>query len=172
MTDAPKLNDVLGAYSHANGGAIASAERTLFERFWLKDLVPLLVEAFPHVRRSAGRTAVLARLLRWTRDDPAIALLAVDALSDRAYLVRELACSILAYSLRQDAIPHLQVASAHQDPKTKADALAAIDAIEHQNQHYYVDRQHTGHARWIVKSSDLAEGPNNSFKPKPLRGSA
>ena len=168
----PALVDVIRTYSHANGGAIASAERELFSQYWLKDLIPLLVQAFPSIKRSAGRIAVLARLLRSTRDCPDIVPLAIGALSDRAYLVRELACSILAYSLRPDVVPNLQAAMERGDPKTRADAMAAIDAIAHQNHHYYVDRQHTGHARWVVKPSDLSEGSNNSFKPKPLRGTA
>ncbi|RNF82224.1 hypothetical protein [Montanilutibacter psychrotolerans] len=171
MTDAA-LVDVIRTYSHANGGAIATAERELFSQHWLKDLIPLLVQAFPSIKRSAGRIAILARLLRSTRDCPDVVPLAIGALSDRAYLVRELACSILAYSLRRDVIPSLQSVVERGDPKTCADAMAAIDAIAHQNHHYYVDRQHTGHARWIVKPSEPAEGSNSSPKPKPPGGSA
>jgi len=160
----PELAEVIQTYSHVNGGAIASAERELIGRYWLKDLIPLLVQAFPAIRRSEGRIAILARLLRSTRDRPDIVPLAVRALADRAYLVRELACSILAYSLRHDAIPSLQAAAERGDPKTRADALAAIDAIAHQNHHYFADRQHTGQTRWIVKPGDLSEDRDGSIQ--------
>jgi hypothetical protein len=65
-------------------------------------------------------------------------------------MVRKRACSILAYSLRQDAVPHLEHLLCHRDQKTRDDAAAAIDAIKHRNHHYWVDRDQSGRVFWKV----------------------
>lgn len=153
----PSVDEVATTYSHATSRALADAERALFKSFWLKDLLPLMVDAYPRVTLGAGRAAILSRLLRHARGNPKIISLAVSALNDRAYIVREHACSILAYSLDDNAIPSLVPLRSHKDPKTVADANAAIDAISHSNHHFYVDREHTGSVRWGVKPSDLRE---------------
>lgn len=150
----PELAEVVRTYSAKTVTAIAAGEQALFKRHWLKDLVPLMVDAYPAIRLSQGRISILSRLVRWTRDHPEIVLLAQSALIDRSYLVRERACGILAYSLRPDVISSLQVAAAHADRKTRDDAAAAIDAIRHRNHHHYVDRMHTGQSFWLVKPSD------------------
>ena len=138
--------------------ALADAERALFQSYWLNDLLPLMVDAYPSLPRSAGRAALLSRLLRHARDNARIVSLAISALGDNAYIVREHACSILAYSLDASALPPLARLRLHKDPKTIADANAAIDAISHRNHHLYVAREHTGTVRWGVKPSDL-RGP-------------
>jgi hypothetical protein len=62
--------------------------------------------------------------------------------------VRGDACGILAYSLRRDLVPKLQPLLEHRDPKTRAKAAAAIDAIERQNHHHFLDGAHTGAVFW------------------------
>jgi hypothetical protein len=89
--------------------------------------------------------------LKSVRKNPDIETVAVGALSDRAYLVREHACAILAASLNPEVLPSLQAAATHADAQTRADVLAAIDAITHGNLDYYVDRQHTGQSHWRVQ---------------------
>lgn len=39
-------------------------------------------------------------------------------------------------------------------PTTAEDAAAAIDAIERQNHHLFVDRDHSGRVRWSVNPDD------------------
>jgi hypothetical protein len=69
---------------------------------------------------------------------------AVTALGDRSRIVRHRACTLLACSLRPDAISNLRKILDYSDAATVADSGAAIDAIEHRNHHYFVDRDHSG----------------------------
>jgi hypothetical protein len=69
-------------------------------------------------------------------------------------MVRYRACGLCAYSLRQEALPSLQSLLSHKDGKTVEDAVAAIEAIEQQNHHLFVDRTHSGRSFWIVNESD------------------
>jgi hypothetical protein len=146
----PAVQQIADGYRQARTSDVGQFELRLFQQFGEEPLIPLLAAAFPLVGRASGRAAILFKLLRYARGYPEVASLAVAALTDRAYLVREHACSMLAYSLRQDALPALHTLSAHVDARTRADALAAADAITQQNHHYYVDRAHTGTTLWQV----------------------
>jgi HEAT repeat protein len=88
--------------------------------------------------------------IRFGRTHPEAFELGIQALKDTATLVRYRACGLLAYSLRREAIPYLKELLQHEDPKTVEDAKAAIDAIQHRNHHYFVDRSHSGHMFWQV----------------------
>jgi hypothetical protein len=101
-----------------------------------------------------GRRAILFHTIKHARTSEAAFQLGVAALADRASIVRYRACGVLAYSLRRDALPHLHALTAHKDQKTAGDARAAIDAIERQNHHYFVDRDHTGQTFWEVNEGD------------------
>ena len=146
----PAAQQIADGYGLAQTSEVGQFELRLFQQFGEEPLIPLLTTAFPLVRRASGRAAILSRLLRYSRRYPEVASLAITALTDRAYLVREHACSMLAYSLRQEALPALRTLSTHSDARTRADALAATDAISQQNHHYYVDRAHSGTALWQV----------------------
>lgn len=50
----------------------------------------------------------------------------------------------MAYLLRTDQLSYLRQAGSESDEQTRADIEAAIDAIENQNHHYFVDRDHSG----------------------------
>src|SRR6185312_6211850 len=82
--------------------------------------------AYPLIRRSNGRASILFRLPRYARVRQDVVSLALSALADRSSIVREYACSILAYSLRSDVIPQLASLQSHPDLKTRAAAAAAI----------------------------------------------
>ena len=146
----PAIQQIADGYGQARTSDVGQFELDLFQQFGEEPLIPLLVAAFPLVRRASGRAAILFKLLRYSRGYPEVASLAIAALTDRAYLVREHACSMLAYSLRQEALPALRTLSTHTDAETRADASAAVDAITQQNHHYYVDRAHTGTTQWQV----------------------
>ena len=146
----PAVQHIADGYGQARTSDVGQFELRLFQQFGEEPLIPLLAAAFPLVRRANGRAAILFKLLRYSRRYPEVASLAMAALADRAYLVREHACSMLAYSLRQEALPALHALNTHIDAKTRADALAAADAITQQNHHYYVDRAHTGTTLWQV----------------------
>lgn len=155
----PSVDELVAIYSQSRASEIGQSEDRLFQEHGTEPLVPLLVEAYAHIRRSVGRASILFWLLRYARTHQAVVPLALSALTDRSYLVREYACSILAYSLRHDVLPQLTLQQAHPDPKSRADAAAAIDAIVSQNHHLYVDRAHTGSTFWVVNPGDMPGGP-------------
>jgi hypothetical protein len=146
----PAVQDIADNYGSAKSSDVGQYELRLFQEFGEEPLIPSLLAAFPLVRRASGRAAILSKLLRHSRQHSKITDLAVQALSDRAYLVREHACSVLAYSLNLKILPVLHAMSTHADPRTRADAQAAADAISGQNHHYYVDRDRTGNNLWLV----------------------
>jgi len=120
-------------------------------------VVPFLREAYPDVRRWQGRAALVYYSIPFARISREAFQLGLAALSDRATVVRYRACMLLAYSLNSEAIPALEQLLSHADPKTVADARAALDAIRHQNHHYFVDRDHTRRMRWELAPSDPEE---------------
>lgn len=151
----PSTEELIALYSQARPSDIGQAENALFQAHGLEPLVPLLVEVYPHLRRSAGRAALLSWLVPYARIRQDVVSLAILALADRAGLVRERACSILAYSLRDDALPPLEALLAHADHKTRACAAAAMDAIASRHHHDYVDTEHTGDVFWGVSPGDV-----------------
>jgi hypothetical protein len=133
-----------------------TADRLRQETTWEKlrllreQVVPYLFEAYPSIRRWQGRAALVFHSTRFARTSDAAFRLGLIACGDKATVVRYRACGLLAYSLRAEAIPHLEALRKHREKKTAEDAAAAIDAIERQNHHYFIDRGHTGQIFWQV----------------------
>ena len=121
-----------------------------------QDVVPYLAEFYPQARKWQGRVALLFHSIRYARTSEAAFQLGVAGLRDKASMARYRACGLLAYSLREDAIPYLEELLHHQDSKTVADAKAAIDAIRQKNHHYFIDRTHSGTSFWNVNPADVA----------------
>lgn len=117
-------------------------------------VVPFLLAFYPRARTWQGRTALVFHAIRHARTSKAAFELGERALTDRSYMVRYRACSLLAYSLRRDALPLLRPLTAHADHRTREDATAAIDAIKQSNHHYFVDRDHSDRSFWMVNDSD------------------
>jgi hypothetical protein len=155
----PTVDELVALYSQAKGSDIGRAESRLFQQHGLESLIPLLAKAYPRIRRFSGRACILFWLLRYARTRQDVVSLALSALTDRSFVVREYACSILAYSLRPEAIPQLTSLLAHPDLKTRASALAAIDAISSTNHHYYIDRSHSGSTFWGVNPGGVPDQP-------------
>jgi hypothetical protein len=118
-------------------------------------VVPHLAESYPAFRKWQGRAALVFHCIRHARVSEEAFRLGVLALADKAAHVRYRACSLLAYSQREEAIPRLEALLDHPDPRTVADAKPAIDAIRRRNHHYFVDRDHTGRAFWQVNEADV-----------------
>jgi hypothetical protein len=118
-------------------------------------VVPFLAEYFPCTRKAQGRVALIFHAIRFARESQAAFDLGLLALNDKATLVRYRACGLCAYSLRKDAIPHLERLLGHADVKTADDARAAIDAIRQKNHHYFVDRSHSNSTFWEVNPEDV-----------------
>ncbi|MEQ1632208.1 MAG: hypothetical protein ABL997_07525 [Planctomycetota bacterium] len=117
-------------------------------------VVPSLLGLYPRARTWQGRTSLVFHSIRYARTSEAAFQLGVMALADRSYMVRYRACGLLAYSLRMDALAPLRPVVVHADPRTAEDAAAAIDAIEHRNHNYFVDRDHSGRSFWTVNDTD------------------
>jgi len=117
-------------------------------------VVQYLAEFYPNAKKLEGRRAIMFHAIRYARTSEAAFQLGVAGLTDRASIVRYRACGVLAYSLRRDALPHLEALLTHHDPKTAEDARAAIDAINRKNHHYFVDRDHAGQLFWEVNDGD------------------
>ena len=119
-------------------------------------VVPFLAEFYPKARKWQGRAALVFHAVAYARTSEAAFQLGVAALRDKATIVRYRACGLCAYSLRSEAIAPLKQLLQHPDSQTIADARAAIDAIQHRNHHYFVDRDHTGRSFWEVNPGDTA----------------
>ena len=136
--------------------AASSSAETAWQR--LRELgptvAPYLLEAYHGAKRWQGRTALVFHTIRFARVSDAAYTLGCQALGDKSYMVRYRACMVLAYSLRAEAIPALEVLLQHTDARTREDAARAVDAIRHQNHHYFVDTQHSGRSFWVVNETD------------------
>jgi hypothetical protein len=150
-----------------------SARSLEIEESWLKlkplgpALLPYFIEYYQTIGRWQGRVALVFYSMKWASDHDEAFQLGVMALKDRATLVRYRACMLLALSLKKAAIPYLKELLDHKDTKTAEDALAAIDAIEHQNHNYFMDRHHSG--RILIQESGhvLPEPLDRSSNKKP-----
>ena len=159
-TDAPELSKPLSEPEIRRLVGEIAANSPAAEAAWqaLRTLgpavAPYLLEAYAAAKRWQGRTALVFHAIRFARaSEPAYAL-GLQALADKSYMVRYRACMVLAYSLRADAIPALQPLLQHADARTREDAARTLDAIHHQNHHYFVDRAHSGQSFWVVNETD------------------
>ena len=117
-------------------------------------VVPHLLAAFPKFGKLQGRASLVFHSTRYARISEEAFQLGLLALHDRATLVRYQACALLAYSLRDEALPYLKTLQTHEDLKSFEDATAAIEAINSRNHHFFVDRRRTGQVTWVVNDSD------------------
>jgi HEAT repeat protein len=131
-------------------------------------VVPYIAEAYGNMRKWQGRVACVFHLIKYARSHDEAFHVGIEALEDRATLVRYRACMLLAHSQREDALPYLRKLLSHSDNKTVADASAAIDAIESSNPNYFIDRTHSGSMFWSVAGfpkplEALAEEPKKAW---------
>jgi hypothetical protein len=120
-----------------------------------EQVLPFFEEVFASTKRLEGRRSIAFHSMRYARKSDIAFRIGLAAIEDRSSVVRYRGCCILAYSLRADALPHLKKLLAHSDNKTREDATAAIDAIEHGNHHLFVDRSHSGQSFWEVNPGDI-----------------
>ena len=106
-----------------------------------------------HYRKSGAwraRVSCVFFAVPYARTSDDAVQLGIEALKDRSRIVRYRACSLLAYSFRDNALPYLRALLNHSDSSTVEDACAGIDCIEHKNHHWFMDRGHTGRLEWAV----------------------
>ena len=146
--DLKKLSKVLKQLDEASPDANLRAIREL--KAMGVDIPRTLPKHYDESRSWRARVSCVFFAVPYARDSEDAVALGIKALSDRSRIVRYRACSLLAYSLREDILPHLKVLLSHSDPSTREDARATIDAIEHKNHHWFMDREHTGRVRWTL----------------------
>ena len=158
----PSVEDVVTAFDDRRGWVVESNGYKLRSEYGSCALVPLFGEALPKIRNATGRIHIMFDLIPLARQHPQVVEIAKNRLQDRSAAVRMHACEVLAYSLRRDIIPNLEQLLEHPVAETRATAAAAIDAIQHQNHHFYLDREHKGTSFWVVNPQD-----DPKYKPRP-----
>ncbi|CAM2010022.1 hypothetical protein [Acanthopleuribacter pedis] len=116
---------------------------------WLRENVsnelPIhLLKAYPKTTQWKKRESLVYHSMRYARESQPAKDLGMLALKDRSKMVRYRACMLLAYSLDQSLLPNLLELKKDFPENTMEDLLATIDAIQSQNHHYFVDRDHSG----------------------------
>ncbi len=150
----PTIEEVVAALDDRRAWVTSSNGSKLHGEHGLCALVPLYVEALTRIRNANGRIHIMFWLIPLARRDVRVVEAARERLHDRSAAVRMHACEVLAYSLRDDAIPSLKSLLDHPVAETRATAAAAIDAIRHHNHHFYLDREHKGTSFWVVNPED------------------
>lgn len=117
------------------------------------DLMPLFLEIYPKTRQWRGRVSMIFHAIKYARISEEAFELGILALEDKSKVVRYRACMLVAYSLRKDALPHLEKLLSYSDNETVENSKAAIDAIRTQNHHYFIDREHSGMKKWNVSAA-------------------
>jgi hypothetical protein len=146
----PRAEAIADGYDRTPESSSAAYAQSLWASIRPQQLIPTLVGAFPLMRRAWGRAEVLRSLIPYARLSQEANSLAIEALDDKSYLVRQEACGLLAYALDDKALPALEAAAKHADQRTVEDASAALTAIHSRNHHLYVDRAHSGGVLWQV----------------------
>ena len=82
------------------------------------EVVPYMLEAYPHFRKRLGRVSLVYHATPFARIRDEAYWLGLKAQNDRATMVRYQACGLLAYSLRIEAVEHLRPLLSHSDSKT------------------------------------------------------
>ncbi len=132
----PTVNQIAAALDQKRRGDLGRAQTRLFNDYGVETLLPSLIAAFPRIKSWLGRNVILFELIRFARQRPEVLQLALLGLKDAAFLVRMQSCIMLAYSQREDMIPHLEEILSHKDKKTRQHGQAAIDHIRNKTVFY------------------------------------
>jgi len=114
-----------------------------------------MVECLPRLRTWRARDTILSTAIRFARTSAAGKELGFMGLADKSKRVRQTACALAAFSLDRAFLPTLEALRSAPDSEVAADAIAAIDAIQNQNHHLFMDRQHTGSVTWNVMGAGV-----------------
>ncbi len=115
------------------------------EKYWTEikeldlDIPYYFLKAYPTFKKWQGRVHLVFSCIKYARTNESAFELGIKALNDNATLVRYRGASILAYSLRKDAIQYLEMNLKHSDKETQKDAERAIRAIKNQNHHIFME---------------------------------
>lgn len=139
-------NEISILLSKLDGSGSDAEYKAINELKNLGDQLPsLLLEKYKQSKKWGERASCLYHSIRYAKTVDDALKLGIVALNDKSKAVRYRACMLLAYSLKKEAFPALEQAKASMNSEeTLKDINAAIDAIEHQNSNYFVDRSHSG----------------------------
>jgi len=146
MTSQPTNSDVERLLDKLDGsGSDEEWSAVVKLRSLLGDSMPDRLLALYHQQtKAAARSSYVYHSVRYARKNDAAVTLALLAVRDKSKVVRYRACMLLACSQRKALLSTLRELLPNVAADTKADLLAAIDAIESQKQDYFVDRDHSG----------------------------
>ncbi len=117
-----------------------------------------LLECYEQARRAEDRRDYVRSAIFEARESNTARRLGLRALHDRSYTVRYRAHQVLAYSLDRSVLPAMRDALKVEPREDMRKLLkAAINAIEKQNHHFYIDRKESGHGRWSVQPWDSGD---------------
>ena len=108
-----------------------------------EQLPTLLLSRYNLTKNWAARASLIMRALKYSRTSEDAVKLALDALSDKSKIVRYRACMFLAVAQRAGLLKVLTSKVDGYPSSSREDHLAAIDAFEARNQHYFIDRDHS-----------------------------
>jgi len=132
----PTVDVLVAGLDQKRQSDVDQAQNRLFTPYGVEKLVTLLVAAYPKIKSWRGRNVILFELIRFARKRPEVLELALTGLSDPSYFVRMQSCIMLAYSQREDMIPHLKEILMHKDEKTRDYAKQAVAHIENKTVFY------------------------------------
>jgi hypothetical protein len=141
-----KLNNVAATIEHLDGtGSVRErAAISILRQFYGTDLPTHLFDLYKRSKRKGVRAACLYYCFRDAKNSSPAQDMALAALCDKSKQVRYRACQLLAYSLNKSLMPRLESHRNTIAANSLDDLDAALDAIAHQNQHYFRDREHSG----------------------------
>ena len=109
-----------------------------------KELPLVLFEHYKNSNNWRIRSACVYYSIGFARTSSAAIDLAALALLDKSKIVRYRAAMLFACSLDTRSLPFLKSALNKLSGESREDVKAAIDAIVHQNQNFFLDRKHDG----------------------------
>ena len=118
----------------------------------LGDSLPkYLLDRFCTAKKWVERSSYVFHATRYARRSREAIALGKLAVRDKSKVVRYRGCMLLAYSLDRNLLPELERLLGSSQADSRADIAAALDAIEQQNENYFVDRDHSGQLTLIVQ---------------------
>jgi hypothetical protein len=120
-------------------------------RVLLADQFPAeMLQRFKTARKLGQRAAYLYHCFGVAKTSADAKQMALLGLRDKSKIVRRRACQLLAYAQDSSLLPEMIKARESIPPESRADLEAAIDAVENENQHYFVDRTHSGKVKMSI----------------------
>jgi hypothetical protein len=132
------LDDLSGNGSDREWEAVHELRKRLSAGFASK-----LLEKYKSEKSWKARAAFVYHSIRYAKDSDDALTLGILALYDKSKVVRYRAAMLLACSLKTDILVEMEKALTTIPSSSHEDIRAAIDAITHQNQNYFIDRSHS-----------------------------